>query len=219
MTNTDMADTGIDLGADGDSEIRRVDGRTRAARQTRATAREPARSALRPGEVLGRNGEVLSRKRTTRSSDPFDIPPGIIPKGWEYQWVTVTVVGNSDIVRHTNLEFYDNGWRPVPADRHDGIFMATGEKGSIVYGGQMLMERPAMLCEEARDDQYAKAVQQVRDRDAALMGRKADIRGKMPQGFEMGGKYRGTGADLRMSIDQALDAQPTGKYELAEAGE
>ncbi len=216
MTNIDMADTGLDLGAD-ESEIRRVDGRTRAARQTRATAREPARSALRPGEVFGRDGEVLSRRRVARSSDPFDTT-GIVPPGWEYQWVAVTVAGDGDIVRPLNLQFYDGGFRAVPAERHDGKFMTVGTKGATIYGGQMLMERPVTLGEEARNDEYAKAVQQTRDRDAALMGRKANIRNSLPQGMEMGAKYRGTGADLRMSIDQALDV-PAPKHELAGADE
>lgn len=217
MTNIDMGDAGLDLGADGESEIRRVDGRSRAARQARATTRESARPALREGEVVGRNGEILSRRRVARSNDPFDTA-GIVPPGWEYQWVAVTVAGDGDIVRPLTLQFHDGGFRPVPAERHDGKFMIAGTKGAIIYGGQMLMERPVMLGEEARDDEYKKAVQQTRDRDAALMGRKADVRNKMPQGFEMGAKYRGTGADLRMSIDQALDI-PAPQHELAGADE
>ncbi len=45
----------------------------------------------------------------------------------------------------------------------------------------------------------------MRDRDQALMGGKSNVRNAMQGGFEMGGKYRGTGADLRMSIDPGLD--------------
>lgn len=219
MTNIDVAQetgTNIDPPAD-DADIQRVDGRTRAGRQMRKSAREPVRTSARPGEVIGRDGEVLSRRRDQRSSDPFDTT-GIVPKGWEYQWVAISVVGNSDIVRPLNLEFHDNGWRPVPANRHPGRFMAKEETGATVYGGQMLMERPESLCNEARDDDYRKAVQQMRDRDQALMGRKANLRQNLPQGIEMGGKYRGTGADLRMSIDRALDV-PAPQHELAEAGE
>lgn len=214
MTNIDLTE-GLNLD-DGSPEIRRADGRTRAARQARPPAREASRTSLREGQIMGRNGEILSRKRTSRSSDPFAIPDNIVPKGWEYQWVAVTIVGDGDIVRHTNLEFYDNGWRPVPHERHDGMWADKGKTGAIIYGGQMLMERPTMLCEEARADDVTKAMQQMRDRDASLMGRKADLRNKMPQGFEMGGRYRGTGADLRMSIDSALDI-PAPQHELAGA--
>src|SRR6185295_16014104 len=113
MTNMDMGDQGLSLD-DGNPEIRRVDGRTRAARQARPQARDAARPALRDGQVIGRDGEILSRRRTSRSSDPYEIDPKTVPAGWEYQWVAVTVVGDGDIVRHRNLEFYDNGWRPVP---------------------------------------------------------------------------------------------------------
>lgn len=214
MTNIDMTDAMV---LDGDPEIRRADVRSRSARQARPAAREAARPALRDGEVYGRDGEILSRRRVARSSDPFDTT-GIVPPGWEYQWVAVTVAGDGDIVRPLTLQFHDGGFRPVPAERHDGKFMMAGAKGAIIYGGQMLMERPVSLGEQARDDEYAKAVQQTRDRDAALMGRKANVRNNMPQGFEMGGRYRGTGADLRMSIDQALDI-PAPQHELAQAGD
>src|ERR1035437_3286134 len=118
----------------------------------RAPTRELTRSPIRSSgkaETIGRNGEVLSRKRTA-AGDIFAIPLELIPKGWEYQWCAVSVVGNTEILLDQNLMFAENGWRAVPADRSPGRFMPVGHKGSIVRGGQMLMEPPKSLSDEAR---------------------------------------------------------------------
>ncbi len=223
----------------------RVDGRSRAARAARAAAqeppddamvapapqrpairrnprqdaaREPARAPSRAqGTVVGRDGEVLSRKRTS-TKDIFDIPEALIPKGWEYQWCAVSVTGNSEILMDQNLMMAENGWRPVPSQRYPGRFMPEGHKGNIVRGGQLLMERPKALCDEARAEDIAVAKRQITDRDQSLMGGKANVRGAMKDGIAMGGRYRGTGADVRMSIDPALDI-PMPQHTLAEPGE
>ena len=151
MTNIDMDG--------GDTEIRKVDGRSREARAARQTqARTATRSTARTGEVIGRNGEVLSRKRTL-SGDIFAIPKELIPDGWEYQWAAISVVGNTEIMMDQNLMFNENGWRPVPSDRYPGRFMPAGHKGNITRGGQMLMERPAVLCEQARQEDIRNARQ------------------------------------------------------------
>jgi hypothetical protein len=217
----------------------KIDGRTKAGRALRAqqprqyideTQAEPARSALRgnvreqirePARearggdvVLGRNNEVLSRKRKG-GIDPFHIPPEIVPKGWSYQWNVVSVVGNSDVVMDQVGGMYENGWRPVPAERHPGLFVARGKTGEIVRGGQRLEERPKALTDQARAEEIANAQQQMRDRDQSLMGGKANVRGAMRDGFEMGGKYRGTGGSLRMSIDPGIDA-PAPSHTLAD---
>jgi hypothetical protein len=184
-------------------------------RAARSGVREPARSASRAGVVLGRNGEELSRKRTT-TKDIFDVPKDLIPPGWEYQWCAVTVVGNSEILMDQNLMMAENGWRPVPADRHTGRFMPAGHTGSIIRGGQMLMERPAQLCDEARAEDVRNARQLISDRNDAL--KLSGVKKGMPEGFEMSRRYRGTGGDLRMAIDPALDI-PTPQHTLAEPGE
>jgi hypothetical protein len=174
-----------------------------------------ARTPLRDGEVVGRNGEVLSRKRTV-SGDIFDVPNELIPKGWEYQWCAVTVVGNTEILMDQNLMLAENGWRPVPSSRHAGRFMPPNHQGSIIRGGQMLMERPKSLCDEARAEDVRLARQLISDRNESL--KLSGVRKNMGDGFEMGPKYRGTGGDIRMSIDRALDA-PKPSHPLAEPGE
>lgn len=192
--------------------------RTTRRGRPRNQAREPVREAGRGGLIVtGRNGEQLTRKRT-QTGDIFDIPKSLIPEGWEYQWCAASVVGNSEVLLDQNLMFQENGWRAVPSERHDGRYMPVGHKGNIIRGGQMLMERPKALCDEARLEDQRNAIQQMRDRDQSLMGRKANLRGTIPDGFEMGGKYRGAGGSLRMNIDPGLDI-PMPSHPLAEPGE
>ena len=171
-------------------------------------ARTPVRGRL---EAVGRNGEVLSRRRT-QAGDIFAIEAALIPKGWEYQWAAISVTGNTEILLDQNLMMAENGWRPVPADRYPGKFMPAGHKGSIIRGGQMLMERPKSLSDEARAEDLKLARQLISDRNEAL--KLSGLKKQMADGFEMGGRYRGTGGDIRMSIDRALDVAPP-SHELA----
>lgn len=179
-------------------------GPVRRKSRLREPAHEPLRTARTSNkvEVLGRNGELLSRRRT-QTGDIFDIPPKIVPEGWEYQWCAVSVTGNAEILLDQNLMFAENGWRSVPADRHPGRYMPVGHKGGIVRGGQLLMERPKALCDEARFDDVQAAKQLISDRNDSL--KLHGVRKQMGDGFEMSGKYRGTGGGIRMQIDKSLD--------------
>lgn len=173
--------------------------------QPRDTAREPDRAA---SVVMGREGEVLSRKRKA-IGDMYEIPESIKPKGWDYQWNTYTVVNEQ--ATDAQLIMAENGWRPVPASRHPGRFMPAGYEGAIIRGGLRLEERPIQLSKEAREEEYQKARGQMRDQTDSLR-----LTEKMPKGFEAGNrKYRGTGADVRMSIDPALDI-PRPAYQPAD---
>jgi hypothetical protein len=211
-----------------DAVIEKVDGRSREARAARAPHRPVARTNPRiaPREVsrapsrkeavvVGRDGQPLTRKRNS-VNDPFHIPDNIVPKGWSYQWNVVSVIGNSDVVLSQNMAMYENGWRPVPAERHPGLFVPVGKTGDVVRDGQRLEERPMALTQEARAEDVMIAKRQIADRNESL--KLAGVKNQMPDGFSMGGKYRGTGGDIRMSIDRALDI-PTPQHELAERGE
>lgn len=222
MTNIDQSEnTALDLDdAPEDAGIQKVDARARVPRRgpRASAAREPSRPAVRSGQVIGRNGEILSRTIPDGGADSFHVPREIVPDGWVYQWNTVTVHGSADVaLRHMNT-MYANGWRAVPADRHPGRYTAIGHKGDIVVEGLRLEERPIVLTEEAMAQDQRKAMQQMRDRDQALMGGKANFRSALKDGIAVAQRYRGTGADLRMSIDPALDA-PAPEYELAQPGE
>jgi hypothetical protein len=154
--------------------------------------------------VVEYNGELLSRRRTA-TGDIFDIPLALVPKGIEYQWCAVSIAGNSEVLIDQTLMFQENGWRPVPAERHPGRFMPAGHKGSIIRGGQMLMERPTVLSDEARAEEYRKAYDQVRDRDEGLMGRKANLARSMGDGLELRRNTEYKGRRTQMSIDNAYD--------------
>ena len=183
----------------------------------RAAARADVRERPRDGGYEGRDGEVLTRTRKA-GIDPFDVPKNFVPPDWEYQWCAIAAVGSKEAVRTMNIEFHQNGWRPVPSSRHDGYFMPKGESGPIIVRDQMLMERPKAMSDDARAEEKRMAIQQMRDRDESLMGGKANVR-NLPPGLEMNPqKYRGTGGNLRMNIDPGVDI-PSPSLPLAEPGE
>ena len=189
------------LDAEGEITIEKVDGRTKAGRQTRGRTREATRS---PTVIRGRDGEVLSRTRSG-TADPFDIPADLIPPGWDYQWNVVTVTGNSDVCLDQGMGMYENGWRAVPAERHPGRFVARGTKGEIIRGGQRLEERPMQLTVDAKAEDQRNARQLLSDRNESL--KLSGVSKAMPDGFEMNSRRRGTGGNIRMSIDPALDIE------------
>lgn len=219
-----------------DSDPPQIDGRTREGRAIREAqaaqgrpqrnaprrvpSREPARDARGNIVVVGRDGETLSRRRKDDGKDIFDIPEELKEPGWSYQWCAVSINGNSDILLDQNLMFAENGWRAVPASRWEGRFMPRGHKGPIIRGQQMLMERPESLTREAEEENYRKAAQQIRDRDAQLLGRKANLKGSMGPGFEVrkGTNYKGRQTRMSIDMDEAL-AAPRPQHELAQPGE
>jgi hypothetical protein len=179
-----------------DTPERRPRGRPR--NQTRETTRGE-------GAFIGRGGETLTRSRKG-GIDPYHVPSEIVPEGWSYQWNAVTIYNNPDLLVGQQMQMSENGWRPVPAERHPGRYVPFNKTGDIVRDGMRLEERPIGMTEQARAEEVAAAMQQMRDRDESLMGSKANVRGAMKNGFEMNpGRYRGTGGSLRMSIDPGVD--------------
>lgn len=144
-----------------------------------APVRKSTRQVVREGaaEAVGREGEILTRKRPTHQ-DAFYIPPEIIPKGWDYQWNVITVVGQEQTALMLGMS--ENGWRPVPAGRHRGMYMPANypENGEILREGQRLEERPMVLTLEARAEERMKADRLMRDQQEQL-----GLTQKMPNGF------------------------------------
>jgi hypothetical protein len=162
-------------------------------------------------QVEGRDGEILTRSRVV-GSDPYHIPTEIIPKGWAYQWNAVTIYNNQDLLVGQAMAMASNGWRPVPAHRHPGMFVPVGTKGAIIRDGLRLEERPAVMNEEARAEEISNAKRLISDRNESLM--LSGVKSGMPSGFEMSGKYRGTGGRVVMDIDRGLDI-PESSHTLA----
>ena len=176
--------------------------------------RDPVRTE---GEVVGRNGEILTR-RTEDGGDRFEIPARLKEKGWDYQWIAQDVVGNRDVVMDLNHQMHETGWRPVEAGNIGKHMMPPGHVGPIIRGRQMLCERPSVMGDWARTEEKRKAVQQMRDRDEALMGGKAKLNSLPGQGIPVMGTGDREGRAVRMQIDPALDV-PMPSHTLAEPGE
>lgn len=186
-----------------------------------AVGREPARSAPR-SEPLGdglaraRDGTILTRRGGREGTDQFAIPPEVIPSGWTYQWNAISVHNDTDVVADRLFGFYSNGWRPVPADRHPGLFVKNAH-GDIVRGGLRLEERPASLTREARQEQISYAKRQLQTQNESVMG---SMNRALPQGFATPTAAQqerafGRATQMRMSIDPALDIAVPG-HEIAE---
>lgn len=211
MTNID-----IDESFEAEPEAAPKRGRGRPPKNA---VREPMRSNNRGGAVvLGRDGQPLSRSVTEDRGDQFYVDPAEVPAGWTYQWNTVHIYNNPEVVLRIQNRMYANGWRPVPAERYPGRWTPLGHKGDIVVEGMRLEERPAILTQEAREQDQRKARQQMIDRDQALMGGRANFRGNASgQGIPVRGTGDSRGTAIRMSIDPALDA-PAPSYEPADDG-
>lgn len=100
--------------------------------------------------------------------DRLKVPAHMIPDGMEYQWVTHSVFGQAFTQFRGRFEM--RGWEPVPASRHDGVFMPKGHKGEIEVDGLVLMERPKILSDRARDADRKRAYDQVRAKEQQLRG-------------------------------------------------
>lgn len=193
-----MTDISADIGA------KRGPGRPPKMNATR----EPSRDGTRDKVFYGRDGEVLSRKQQALS-DPYTVPVELKDRDWDYQWNAVSVVNNTEVVVHQDSMMQANGWRPVPADRpgfKERFGMADAKKNpanSIIIGGLRLDERPMGLSESARDQDYAAATGQIRDRDAALMGGKAALSQTLRTN-QMGAAatgYKGRKTSVNIDID------------------
>ena len=172
---------------------------------------EPERVAVRQIatgriEALGRNGQVLTRKRTAHG-DIFHIDQRIIPDDWDYQWNPYTVMGEVQV--SSQIAMAENGWRPVPAERHPGIFMPEGHKGHVIRDGLILEERPMELTLEAREEERIKARNQQRDAKQTL-----GLTAKLPQGYSDDPQYRGVGVQAKTTITPVMDA-PRPQLEIA----
>lgn len=110
------------------------------------------------GPILTRSGKPATLK-FTGAEDKFSFDRSIIPEGWDYQWKTKTIK-NWEWIDH-QVELAQNGWEPVPAERHPGVFMPKDYRGPIERGGMILMERDMRLTAQARRVERREANEQL----------------------------------------------------------
>ena len=107
-----------------------------------------------------RNDQRKPMRKRKGNVDPLQIPKDIVPPGMTYEWKRLSVTGKEDPFYIAALQ--ENGWSPVPKDRHKDILPDT------IYQGLMLMERPQELTDEARAEDRQAANDMVRSRERQL---------------------------------------------------
>ncbi len=122
----------------------------------RATSRAPAHE--KPARTR--------RRKTMTHDDIFWLPIEEIPEGFTYEWKRLSVMGQEDPFYIAQMR--EQGWEPVLASRHPTWVPPGYDKPNIIKGGQILMERPEELTNQARAEELAVARQQVREAEARL---------------------------------------------------
>lgn len=118
------------------------------ATQLRTDIREPVRAT---------STERLQRRRGI-NSDRFFVPPEMIPEGMSWEWKRVSTVGAPDLSHQMMLA--ENHWTPVTTDQAPGL-MPPGSIGNVERDGMRLMQRPAYLTEEARQEVLDQSRQRI----------------------------------------------------------
>lgn len=131
-----------------------------------ATMDSKARAEARVRQIRG-NPELAGNDR-----DKYWAPPP--PDGWDYQWKLKSVLNQDDIDRIRQNEM--NGWEEVPLSRHPEL-MPRGWKGNTIeVGGLVLMERPLVFTNEAREEERRAAREAVMTKENQMReGRSGDL--------------------------------------------
>jgi hypothetical protein len=158
-----------------------LDGRSREARALKA-AESP--ETAKPGATKETKEQSLARAeariRQLRGNpelsgldrDKYWAPPP--PAGFDYQWRLKAVLGKDEIdqIRQDEL----NGWEAVPLSRHPELMPRDWKGNTIEVGGLVLMERPLIFTEEAREAEKRAAREAVYTKEAQMReGRASDL--------------------------------------------
>jgi hypothetical protein len=155
--------------SDMEQSVRRKRGRPKGSKNKKTLSRElekqpDLREPIR--EVMREDQEFAYQPED--EDDRLKVPKDVIPDGMEYLWVTGSIYGQPQTQRLAR--FQRQGWVPVPASRHDGMFMPRGHKGYIEVDGLILHERSKKISDMARAHERKKALGQIRAKEAQLMG-------------------------------------------------
>lgn len=101
------------------------------------------------------------RRKDTVHDDIFYVPVDEIPEGSSYEWKRWSVHGQEDPFYIASMR--EQGWEPVDPRRHPNWVPPGYNQPYIIKGGQILMERPIELTQEARAEQRQLAKRQVRE--------------------------------------------------------
>lgn len=150
------------------------------------------------GPIRGR------RYKGTDMPNKFHVPVEDIPVGTSYQWNNYSVFGKGDPAYDSFMEM--QGWTPVPADRHPHL-VPRDHKGPIVVDGQILVERPQALTNEALQEELDKARGEVRMKEEQLYG--------TPQGTLPRARANGSNEFIAVqkTVEPGAPIKPTYKYE------
>lgn len=133
-------------------------------RHRQATPRQamPTISGPAPGESR------LTRRR--RTSDMVNLAASYAPPGMSYEWKRDSVFAMKDQAHQRELR--ENHWTPVPADRHPEL--AFPGETVIRNGGDILMQRPQYLTDEAVLEQINDAMAPIKVTEDKLYGTSED---------------------------------------------
>jgi hypothetical protein len=106
------------------------------------------------------------RRKASVNENPFDIPRDQIPEGLDYEWKRYSNVGQEDPFYIAQMR--EQGWEPVNPKRHPTWVPPGYNEPCIIKGGQILMERPMELTQEARRELRAMSKQQVKEAEQRL---------------------------------------------------
>lgn len=106
------------------------------------------------------------RRKSAINEDIFYIPMDEVPEGSSYEWKRWTVCGLEDPFYISTMR--GQGWEPVDPKRHPNWVPSGYKEPYIIKGGQILMERPIELTEEARAESRSLSKRQVREAEQRL---------------------------------------------------
>ena len=132
-------------------------------RRPQHVAREDGRDVREPAHTPPRR---TRQRKDTIIEDIFYLPVEEIPEGSSYEWKRWTVHGQEDPFYISSMR--QQGWEPVDPKRHPNWVPPGYKESFIIKGGQILMERPTELTEEARAEQRQLAKRQVREAEQRL---------------------------------------------------
>ncbi len=136
-------------------------GRPRRSPTLEAMVNDPRLAEAAPKSVTRADQRQPTRRRKSRNTqDKYHVDQERIPPGMSYEWKRVTYAGKED--REHQIDTDENGFTPVPADRHPELAGRNAKAGErIERGGLMLMERPMELRQEALEEDAEQAHLQV----------------------------------------------------------